>query len=165
MLEESGHDAHLISLDSYLKPKENRKERKGVINRYDLSPLCKRLHDIVNNKERKILEIPNVCRLKGNLGTTRELSVGSQDILIVEGVPALLVDELRALAEFSIFVNVKESVREKRIFREYRSRGMADQMITSLIEARNEDEVYPAIMSGKSATVTIELDGLECDSM
>jgi D,D-heptose 1,7-bisphosphate phosphatase len=165
MLEETGRDTHLISLDSYLKPKENRKELKGVINRYDLSPLCKRLHDIVNSKKREVLEIPNFCRLKGGLGTTRELSVGSHDILIVEGVPALLADELRVLSEFSIFVNVKESVREKRIFREYRSRGMADQTIRSLIEARNEDEVHPAIMSGKSATVTIDLDGLECDSM
>jgi uridine kinase len=68
----------------------------------------------------------------------RRLSVDAEDLLIVEGVPALLIDRLVQSTDVRVHMEMPETEREIRLRADYRWRGTSDAAGASLLGATEE---------------------------
>jgi uridine kinase len=82
-----------------------------------------------------------------------ERSIGPDDQIIVEGVPALLSPVLRSFADASLFVDVDDAVRRERLVADYRWRGQDLAEVESRLVRREHDEVSIVRASIGNATL------------
>ncbi|MFK7090823.1 D,D-heptose 1,7-bisphosphate phosphatase [Chromobacterium violaceum] len=157
LLRATGREAHVISLDGWLKPKEQRSEGTGVCNRFDMSEAGRTIANVVRSSSREILREPLYDRSTRTVGgLSIEHSVGPDDVLIVEGVPALLVDELKILPNVvKIYVDAKETVRAKRLSIDYIWRGVPTEQYTKVLQQRDLDERLLVMESRKLADFVV----------
>jgi histidinol-phosphate phosphatase family protein len=151
LLQVLGRTAHVVSLDGWLKPKHLRHEGVGVCNRYDLQrairdimtalesrsrvPLLEQIHDRSNQS-------------KNSLSVTH--SIGPEDTLIVEGVPALLLDELKSFhSAISVFIDVSLSAQADRLAKDYSWRKDSGNDISNKLYKRGIDET-PLILKTRN---------------
>lgn len=76
-------------------------------------------------------------------GHRLHLPIDPEDLLIVEGVPALLVDNLTRLADVRVHVEMPEAERVSRLRADYRWRGEPDPAVDALLASRATDEAEP----------------------
>lgn len=135
--------AHVISLDGWLKPKSERREGLGVRSRYDLAAASAAIAYIAKSSSRVTLREPLYDRLVREADKQQiEHSVGPNDVLIVEGVPALLVDDLLGLSGvMKIYVDVARDTREIRLNQDYAWRGFLAEQQFATLASRELDEV------------------------
>jgi uridine kinase len=152
------HTTHIIPIDLYLKPKHERKETAGVLTRYNLDPLIETLEQLARNRNGTVLTPPTRQFHRSKTLSSGKITVAKNDILIVEGVPALLHQSLRDLFENRIYVEIPESIRRARVFEEYRSRNMSEKKIEELIRLRDIDEIAPILETKKYANQIIRLE-------
>lgn len=143
LLHTLGRKAHVISLDGWLKPNSERREGSGVRERYDLAAASAAIANVVGSSSRIVLYEPLYDRLTHNADKQRfEHSVGPNDVLIVEGVPALLMDDLLGLSGvMKIFVDVARDTREIRLNQDYAWRGILTEEQFATLASRELDEV------------------------
>ncbi len=142
LLTELERKAHVICLDGWLKPKLQRFEGSGVLDRYDLNSASTEIGSIARSKKRKNLNELLYDRYAGVAGPMAiEHSIGPEDILIVEGVPALLMNELIGLEDsVRIYMDAARNVREERLIEDYSWRGQSKEHFLRLISMRDLDE-------------------------
>ena len=160
VLELFGHCAHLISLDGWLKPKELRQEGSGVLERYDMPVISTLLHETANSKSRILFHEPIYDRLNRiHCDFKIEHSIGPKDILLIEGVPALLMDEFMVTSETisSVYVEVDPLIRSKRLSQDYEWRKNNDDYL-KVLESREIDESPIIIQSKARADFVIRLE-------
>lgn len=139
-----GRTAHLMPLDSWLKPTSERAEGTGVTARYDVDAMLAVIEPLIGSRERKALELPVYNRANRTMFDRRaHMSIGADDLLIVEGVPALLIDKLTQLADVRAHVEVPEADRLSRLRADYRWRGETDAAVEALLTSRAVDETRP----------------------
>ena len=71
----------------------------------------------------------------------RVCSLDSAPCLIVEGVPALDIEGLRALSQIKIFVESDETLRRERFRRFYKWKGLSESEIEAMLVERLRDEI------------------------
>jgi uridine kinase len=137
-----GCQSHVISLDGWIKPKSDRTEGSGVRERFDLAAASAAIAVAACSNSRVVLSEPLYDRLVRNTRTQRiEHSVGPDDILIVEGVPALLMDDLLGLPRvMKIYVDITRDIREARLKQDYAWRGTVAEEQLATLSAREFDE-------------------------
>jgi histidinol-phosphate phosphatase family protein len=136
-----GRTAHVLSLDSWLKPQGERAEGTGVGARFDTDRLLATLQPIVRSASRHSLALPIYDRARRQMYEQPvHLSIGPDDLLIVEGVPALLVDELVNLADLRLHIEMPESRRLAHLRADYRWRGEPEADVDALVASRAVDE-------------------------
>jgi histidinol-phosphate phosphatase family protein len=142
LLHTLGRKAHVISLDGWLKPKSERREGSGVLNRYDLAAASSAIADVASSSSRIVLYEPLYDRLVRKTDNRRiEHSVGPNDVLIVEGVPALLMDDLLDLPSvIRVYIDVDHETREKRLKKDYAWRGTSAEEQLETLAQRELDE-------------------------
>ncbi len=151
-----GATAHVLSLDSWLKPEDQRPTDGGVLARYDTMTIKRELVPLATVRHRRHISVPVYDR-----STLRMLrhavnhSVGASDILIIEGVVGLLVPELVAAASMKVFVEVPEAERLARFTSDYAWRGRSDAEIRQLFDERNADETATVLASRSAADFII----------
>lgn len=150
--------AHVISLDGWLKERMQRQEGAGVCDRYKLSEAAKIIIEIMNSKSRQLLIEPIYDRVTGVSGSiTIEHSIGPEDILIVEGVPALLINELTTdKNSLNVYIDVKASLRQERLYKDYNWRGIDSDKINKILKSREFDEIPQVVDSRKIADYIIK---------
>jgi histidinol-phosphate phosphatase family protein len=136
-----GKKSHVLSLDSWLKPAGDRHEGAGVMGRYQLNFLVKQLKELVSSSARFEIEFSLNDRKLRQIEKVKKVSIGPSDIVILEGVPALLDAELLDLANLSIHIDVDEMLRMKRLQEEYLWRGERQEDFMKKILSREIDEV------------------------
>lgn len=143
LLHTLGRKAHVISLDGWLKPASDRSEGSGVRERYDLASASAAIAEVAGSNARVMFYEPLYDRLARGTGSQRiEHSVGPNDILVVEGVPALLMDDLQGSFDvMKVFVDVARDTRESRLNQDYTWRGMLDDEQFAILASRELDEV------------------------
>jgi histidinol-phosphate phosphatase family protein len=143
LLHTLGRKAHVISLDGWLKPMSKRTEGSGVRRRYDLAAASAVIADVAGSNSRTLLYEPLYERLTRSADNQRiEHSVGPNDVLIVEGVPALLMEDLLSLfGVMKIYVDVVRDMRQMRLNQEYAWRGMLTEDQFATLASRELDEV------------------------
>ena len=152
-----GYPAHVISIDGWLKPKEQRSESVGVSNRYDITTLSNLLTIVMASKSREMLQEPVYDRISGNSGhISIEHSIGPNDIIIVEGVPALLMQPLIDLPNsLRVYVDISQDIRSERLLRDYEWRGQNIETIVATLAMRDLDETPIVVQSKSSADFVI----------
>lgn len=142
VLHSLGRQAYVVSLDCWLKPKSERAEGVGVRERFDLAAAAATISTVAGSDSRIVLAEPLYDRLGGNAGHQRiEHSVGPDDVLIVEGVPALLMDELLALPDvMKIYMEIPLEIRNERLNQDYVWRGTPAEQKAATLAARELDE-------------------------
>lgn len=137
-----GFYAHVVSLDGWLKPKSERIEGSGVRERFDLIAASAAIEAAICSNSRAVLVEPLYDRFSRDVGTQLiEHSVGPNDVLIVEGVPALLMDDLLRLpGVMRVYIDVAHDTREKRLKQDYAWRGTSAEKQLETLAQRELDE-------------------------
>jgi uridine kinase len=139
-----GRTAHLMPLDSWLKPVFERTEGTGVAARYDVDSMLAAIKPLIGSRERKPLQLQVYDRARRTMYERHvHMSIGPDDLLIVEGVPALLVDTLAQLADVRVHVEMPEAERVSRLRADYRWRAETDAAVEALLTSRAVDETRP----------------------
>ena len=155
IIDETGLKSHIISLDGWLKPIEHRPEGIGVLNRYNIDLFLEIIRGVLNTEYRVTIDIPIYDRYNRTTLFNQQVSIGPKDLLIVEGVPALLSEEINNLTDTRIFVDVDEEVREKRLIDDYSWRVADIKSVKKQLFSRLIDEVNDVRNSEKHATIKI----------
>jgi uridine kinase len=158
LLHALGREAHVISLDGWLKPKDERGEGTGVRNRYDLAAASAAITTVARATSRSLLSEPLYNRATRNPGSQQmEHSVGPEDVLIVEGVPALLIDDLLAMPKtVKVYVDVIRATREDRLLKDYAWRETSTEERTAMLAARELDETSVIEQSRKISDFVVQ---------
>jgi histidinol-phosphate phosphatase family protein len=137
-----GFYAHVVSLDGWLKPKSERIEGSGVRERFDLAAASAAIEAAICSNSRAVLVEPLYDRFSRDAGAQLiEHSVGPNDVLIVEGVPALLMDDLLGLpGVMRVYIDVARDTREKRLKQDYAWRGTSAEEQLETLAQRDLDE-------------------------
>lgn len=153
-----GFYAHVVSLDGWLKPKSERLEGSGVRERFDLIAASATIEAAIRTTSRVVLVEPLYDRLSRNAGTQLiEHSVGPKDVLIVEGVPALLMDDLLGLpGVMRVYIDVAHDTREKRLKQDYAWRGTSAEEQLKTLAQRQLDETPIVEQSRTIADFVVE---------
>lgn len=137
----TGRKTHIISLDGWLLPANERLEGVGVMNRYDINAASDLLIPIINSKDRRWISIPIHERKTRQIMKKYACSIGPDDFIIIEGVPALIGDHFLGHANVKIYVDVADMIRLERLRSEYKWRGESDEEIQNRITSRDYDEL------------------------
>lgn len=138
---ESGRTAHVICLDGWLKPEQDRPEGAGVEARFDLAAAAAFVRTILDCDTRCLFDIPLYDRATKRTDLRKQrLDWSPGDVLIVEGVPALLSSDLVSWARMRIYVDIPDDIRNQRLQSDYQWRGMEPEAVDALIASRNADE-------------------------
>ena len=163
LLHAFGRKAHVISLDGWLKPKDQRSEGTGVCDRYDLTAASAAITAVVHSRTREVLQellYDRVARIAGPMAI--EHSIGPEDILIVEGAPALLMNKLNSLPDIvKVFVHIAPATRTKRLSKDYVWRGLPAEQHAIRLAMREVDETPVVTQSRSVADFVVEKSTLK----
>ena len=152
-----GKRSHVLSLDGWLKAADERHEGVGVLGRYQLDGLIQHAKQLVSSASRFEIEYPLHDRKLRQVKKTQIVSVGPSDIVILEGVPALLDPSLLDLANLTIHVDVNDDVRKSRLQEEYSWREERQEDFMKKIMSREVDEVELVKSASHKADYLIKL--------
>lgn len=141
IFEMMGRVTHVLPLDGWLKPSDKREEGAGVLSRYRLDEIISNAEMVHSSSRRASIQYTQYDRKTRQIQSTQEVSIGPTDLVIFEGVPALLDERLVKLADISLYVGVDDQVRLQRLRSEYSWRGEDNIVIDQKIESRECDEV------------------------
>jgi len=150
-----GKNAHVLSLDRWLKNIENRTE--GVIGRYDIDGFRNFIQCILENKENnQILSLPGYHKLKNQrFDSVETIEYKNGDILIIEGTIALNLDAINYSSSINFYVSINEEIRKERVLKEYLLRGNSNEKALEIYNKRHIDET-PMIIASSSKGILID---------
>lgn len=156
VLRAAGTGARAVSLDNWLKAAEAR--GAGVLGRYDIEAAAAailRLHG-----ERRPVKAPAYDpRTRTSISDRLTLEARPEEVLIVEGVPALAMEALAERAHRRFFVTCPEPLRRARFEALYAARGLPAAEVKLLYDQRLQDEA-PVVDAGAArADAIINLEG------
>lgn len=144
ILADLGRTAHVFPLDSWLKPAAERTEGTGVASRYDLDAMLTTVTPLLQLRTRASVGLPIYDRgRRASYPRLVEMSIEPDDLIVVEGVPALLVDALTEAADLRVHLEMPEAERVARLRADYRWRGESEAAVDALIGSRAKDEAAP----------------------
>ena len=136
-----GRGAHVIALDSWIKPVNQRCEGTGVAARYDVGRMLATIAPLVSSAEPVTLALDVYDRADCAMyRLRRQIMVNPNDVVVLEGVSALLVDEIVALADVRVHMEMPEADRVIRLRDDYRWRREEDRTVGASIASRVIDE-------------------------
>ena len=150
-----GKNVNLIHADTWLKPDRMSVENDSVVSRYDMLGI----EATVSNLHAQ--QFPIYHNHKVRAGYSNELSnvaevLFGNSLSIIEGIPLLLSEKMRGLADQVIHVSVDENNREKRLTKKYQSRGLGPNDINQLLRLRAETEDQLIDQSKKHSTIFLD---------
>ena len=151
----TGRVAHVLSLDGWLVPASNRPEGAEVLDRYDLEMLLLSLLPLLQSRGRETIITPQYERKSRTSFPGIPISVGPDDVLLVEGVPALMIPALLAAATVRLYIDVEDGLRHKRLRADYSWRGEREDTVLGRLHTREEDELPAVRASAIYATHSI----------
>lgn len=141
LINATGRTAHIIPIDSWLKPAKERQEGSGVLGRYDIQKFIEEMLRLINTNTDKVLNLRGYEKLTKEFIGSNSLKIHPEDFLIIEGIPALMNDVLMRETDIRVWVESEETVRIKRIEKILEIRGLKEMAIRETIAMRNIDEV------------------------
>ena len=145
----AGRVVHVLALDGWLKPVGKRPEGSGVLNRYDMKAASAALVPILASASRNWLQWPCYERKNRTTFAGPSISIGPDDVVIVEGVTALMNSNLLAASDVRVFVDVDDAQRLQRLEADYAWRSESHACTASRISSRDLDEL-PAVRASAS---------------
>ena len=127
-----------------------------VKDRYYYNKIVKDIKSLLQNKTICINQYYVKSRQVSKV--TKKTTLYKNEILIVDGVVALDIKELRKIANLKIFVEIDEQKRKKRFYKFYKYKELNQKDIENLYHTRLEDENPYIINSRKHADIIFNLD-------
>ena len=155
----AGMDAHVLTLDGFLRNQEDR--QPGVLGRYDLAAAQAALAPWLRQEGAIDIDVPIYDRLtrhRASVETTLQLKPDS--VLIVDGVPALLIEPITQRRIIRVFVEGDEKARERRVLDDLIARGLSSKQAQSTHAERTEDELPIVSASITQADFVLSLDAI-----
>jgi histidinol-phosphate phosphatase family protein len=155
----AGLDARVLPLDGFLRNLEDR--QPGVLGRYDLDRVQATLASWLRCEGAVDIEAPiydRLTRRRASPGTTVHLT--PQSVLIVDGVPALLIEPATRRRIVRVFVEGDDAARERRVVEDLIARGMSPEQARSTKAERAEDETPIVAASIARADTVLSLDAI-----
>ena len=153
-LRKMGFSAQVISLDNWIIDLEQRTEKMTVKERYKYEEIAKDIHEFVNHGAIFVRDYDTLNRKSCG---SRRLALDGSECLIIEGIPALDIEEVRNVSQYKIYVEVDEVLRRRRFLSFYRWKGLSDREIWRLYADRLEDEVQIISESKNFAEVVVQV--------
>jgi histidinol-phosphate phosphatase family protein len=150
----AGQTAHVVSLDGWLYPVGLRNAAPNVLDRYDLGSFHKDVIDVMSLEHAYSIPVHRYDRRTKTAELIGHKRIDANDVLIVEGVVAHLDNSLMDVADTTIFVEIDEEERNRRLAIDYHLRGVDQKNFASLMSQRLNDEV-PLILGAKSKSAHI----------
>ena len=154
-----GRNVSLVRCDDWLKPKRERLEGSGVALRYLMEELFSFVDTAVSSKEFISAERPKLDRKTGDVIGVKTIEIFPNDLIVLEGVPALLDERLVHIADGTIFLDISDESRLSRLRAEYEWRGNRPEEIQGKLNSRELDEVAALNLIRKNADHVISLQG------
>jgi len=98
------------------------------------------------------IQLPFYERMSRTLKSGLQHSIGPEDLIILEGVPALLEPALIDSADIRVFVDVDDDNRVRRLKDDYTWRGASWDDVETRLHSRDRDELPAVRASAKYAT-------------
>lgn len=156
--EQAGQRAHVVCLDGWLRPPAERAEGTGVLARFELERAAAELAALAQARRHHDVAWPLYDRTTRLARPGPTAAVGPQDLLIVEGVPALAHDGLLALADLRLHVEVGDGIRRRRFEADAALRGRDAAEAARLFTAREADETPVVQAAARAADLCIALE-------
>ena len=157
-IEAKNESAIVVPLDCWLKSATTRGDN-GVVGRYDIPGIQAFLSAVnkLTGTEEFVLPCYNrITRTKETIGET--IKINDSDIIILDGVIALIDDDLHSQAALRLFVSSDETKRKEMFWKEYQARGRSEKEIDTLYWERQRDEEQLVQDSRRNAD--LELSGV-----
>ena len=145
----NNNDVHKISLDSWLIPQKDRTEG-NIFNRFNMKNINNFIKRVSNQNKKDItIDLPYYDRINRDYSPKSiQYTIKPKDTLIIEGVPALCLDD-KCLNKFNFFVEYPENLRKERMMIDYQWRNTQKSDFENLYNERLSDEI-PYIHKSKS---------------
>ena len=154
--------AHILPLDSWLLPADIRQEGPGVLSRYDMQTAVTQIREWHSKMTHHFCRIPTYDPLTRTATIPTHIrSIGPNDVIIVEGIPALAVNELVSLADVGIYLETSETARQARLNADYQWRGLPQDEIDALLYSRQQDETELIVNSRYYSNFVFYNEGLQ----
>jgi uridine kinase len=131
--------AKILGLDAWIVSLEKRKPNSTVLERYDTISAIRAIHELLSGKS---VVIPNYdvrSRKQAHGDAAMRLQ---NEILIIEGVVALALEELRLLSSAMIYVEIDDQIRRERFLDFYQNeKGLSFGSAKILLDDREREEV------------------------
>jgi D,D-heptose 1,7-bisphosphate phosphatase len=152
-----GRNAHIISMDGWLKPESQR--GANVRERFNVPAFVETVQTILHSKDETQLHHPVYDRIERRVLADKgpRLTIRPDDVLILEGVITLGIPKLMDVASRSFFVRCDESIFQKRFLREYLNRGYTESETLKLLNERQIDELADVDRSMHFADHVVDL--------
>ena len=149
-----GANATPISLDGWITPVEQR--RNGtVVDRFNVRGIESAFASALTHGGE--VEVPLYDRQQRRPDKTCAVAIEPSDIVILEGVVALLVKLPQAKRVVRIYVARNEDIRYETMATDYRSRGFTDKEFAELYKERQDDELPIISQTRSAADFVVEL--------
>jgi histidinol-phosphate phosphatase family protein len=157
ILADLGRTAHVFPLDSWLKPAAERTEGTGVAARYDFDAMLSLVAPLLRARTVESVAVPMYDRARRATYERRvDMTIGPDDVIVVEGVPALLDKRLADAANVRVHVEMPEPARIARLRADYRWRGEPDATVDALLASRLLDETAPVQLARSRADFVVD---------
>lgn len=130
--------SQIITLDSWIKDYEQRPVDGKVYQKFDYEKIVKDVTDLLNNKT---IKITNYDRENRKQSEEYEVLTLNSKVLIIEGVVALDIPDLRNISNIKIFKDERDNIRIKRLEELLKTRKLSDDEIRNEINKRENEEV------------------------
>jgi histidinol-phosphate phosphatase family protein len=159
----AGLDARVLPLDGFLRNLEHR--QPGVLGRYDLDLVQATLAPWLRGEGAVDIEAPIYDRRTRRRAAERTtLHLTPDSVLIVDGVPALLIEAPTPRRIVRVFVDGDGAARERRVLDDLVARGMSLEQARSTNAERAEDETPIVAASVARADIVLSLDAILASS-
>jgi uridine kinase len=128
-----------------------------VSERYDFKSINSFLEEIINLKNTNTFQIPIYDRVSRRAVHSDLVKINPSDIVIIEGVPSLVNNELLSKVKYRMFISIEESIRKTRFFEDYIFRGFNLNEVEELYKLREMDEHAIVLESAKNANFIVNL--------
>jgi D,D-heptose 1,7-bisphosphate phosphatase len=152
LLAPTGRTVHVVCADGWLRPPAERPEGVGVLQRYDVEALGNAMAPLFEGSGRHLIRVPLYDRDRRAVTESRDLSVAPEDLVIVEGVIALMVPALREAARVRVQVEADDAQRHRRLQVDYAWRQDIPVDLGATLLAREVDEVPAVRAAAANAT-------------
>ena len=144
----------VISLDGWIKPLDERRSSDTVVDRYRLETMQRAIsRALVQGGD---LAIPVYDRRRRGPDKAYSLNLQPSDIVILEGVVALLLALQTGRCVVRIYISRDEDLRHSSMAADYRSRQFTDEEFAKLYAERQLDEVPFIVGTRATADIVVE---------
>jgi D,D-heptose 1,7-bisphosphate phosphatase len=149
VLAQRGIDSVVLGLDRWLLPAERRTET--VVGRYDGDGIRQTIDLLARASATQRLSLPYYDRINRKpISNAETIDVPLRAVRILDGTVALtFMDCIPKARLHTIFVEIGEDERRRRVLREYAGRGFSQEDAALIYKSRQHDE-FPVIQSTSS---------------